>query len=316
MKSWITVLAATLAALAAPAVIPVSAAAAPTTANLRVEAAGKALDGGTSYVNDTVRLRTEPTQCSGKGRRYTIEGPTAMGIVQHARLANARLRPYFISDRFDFGLIVCRIGDFGAFSTSQAWLYKVNHVAPSVGGDQRRLARGDRVLWYFADFATGRNTGDELELRAPARVRPNEPFRVRALAYDFGGSVRAAGGAQVGGTTTGPDGRTTLTATRQGTLSLRVKRGNDIAGAPVRICVNARLDRCPPRRGELIVGTDRPDVIAGTRGADRVLARGAADRVDVAGGGPDVVDCGPGTDRVRLGDGDRAASSCEQVVRA
>jgi hypothetical protein len=229
---------------------------------------------------------------------------------------NARLRPYFISDRFDLGLIVCRIGDFGAFSTSQACLYKVNHAAPSVGGDQRRLGRGDRVLWYFADFATGADTGDELELRAPARVPPNEPFRVRALAYDFGGNVRPAGGAQVGGTATGTDGRATLTATRQGTLTLRVKRGNDIAGARVRICVNARLDHCPPRRGEIIFGTDRPDVIAGTRGADRVLGRAGSDRVDVAGGGPDSVDCGTGTDRVRIGDGDRAASSREQVVRA
>jgi hypothetical protein len=81
MKRRITALADTLAALVAPAAIPAFATAAPTTANLRVEAAGKALDPGTSYVNDTIGLRTERTQCSGTGRRHTIEGPSAMGIV-------------------------------------------------------------------------------------------------------------------------------------------------------------------------------------------------------------------------------------------
>jgi hypothetical protein len=146
---------------------------------------------------------------------------------------------YFVSDKFGFGLIVCRIGDAGAFSPSEAWLYKVNHVSHSVGADQYRLRPGDEVLWYFADFTKcpQENACDELVLRAPARVRPNEPFTVTVLAYDFAGNASRAAAAKIGGDLqahAGANGRATLTAPRQGSITLRAKRGNDVPSAPSR----------------------------------------------------------------------------------
>jgi Domain of unknown function (DUF4430) len=293
---------------------PVVAAAAPTVAKLRVEAEGRGLSPGVSYVNDTARLATRSNQCDGSGRSHTIAGPSAMGIVGYARQTHPRLSPFFGSDTFDFGLIVCRIGDSGAFSPSEAWLYKVNHVSPDVGGDQYRLRRGDEVLWYFADFATGKNTGDELELRAPARVRPNQPFTVTALAYDFAGNVSPAG-ARIGGdvqAVTSASGRTSVTAERAGSITLRAKRGRDVPSAPIRVCVNADLDRCPARRGEVIVGANAADAVGGTLGDDRVSVRAGADLVDVRGGGRDAVDCGAGADRVRADRIDRVGANCER----
>src|ERR671915_391031 len=44
---------------------------------------------------------------------------------------------------------VCGVGDFES-SDSAFWLYKVDHVAPEVGGDQFPIDRShDEVLWYF-----------------------------------------------------------------------------------------------------------------------------------------------------------------------
>jgi len=318
MKSRSRALGAAFAACAFFAVATSGAGAAPTVAKLRVEAGGRALDPGTRYVNDTARLATAKSQCAGSGTARTVAGPSAIGVVNYAKQVNDRLRPFYASDRYSFGLIACRIGEFGAFTASDAWLYKVNHKSPSVGGDQYPLARGDQVLWYFADFASGANSGDELELRTPARVRPNQPFAVRAVAYDWEGTARPAGGVVIGGdahAVTGADGLATVKASREGAFRLRARRGDDVPAAPTFTCVNASLDRCPAVRGERIFGTARADVIAGTRGADVIRARGGDDRVDVAGGGPDAVACGAGRDRVRASRNDRVASDCERVVR-
>jgi Ca2+-binding RTX toxin-like protein len=213
---------------------------------------------------------------------------------------------------------VCRIGDFGAFSASDAWLYKVNHKSPLVGAEQYRFHSGDQVLWYFADFATGRNTGDELELRTPARVRPNRPFSVRAVAYDADGNAKAAPGVVISGdakAVTDATGTATVKASRQGSFRLRGKRGNDIPAAPTATCVNANLDRCPAARGERIFGTSPPDTIVGTAGAaDVISGRGGDDRIDVSRGGADSVSCGAGNDYVRASRNDRVARDCERVV--
>jgi hypothetical protein len=317
MKSRSQVLAAAVATCAVAAV-PTSAGAAPTIAKLRVEAGGHALDAGNSYVNDTARLATAPSQCGGSGARRTVAGPSAIGLVDYAKRVNGRLRPFYASDKFSFGLIVCRIGAYGAFSANDAWLYKVDHRSPDVGGDQYHLHRGDQVVWYFANFASGENTGDELELRTPARVRPNQPFGVRAIAYDFQGNARPAAGARLEGdasAVTNANGWARVEATRQGSFRLRARRGNDVPSAPALTCVNVTLARCPAVRGERIFGTAGPDPILGTSGADVIAAGGGDDRVDVSGGGPDAVSCGAGFDRVRAGRNDRVGRDCERVVR-
>ena len=321
-------LAATVATCGLAAIAPVTAGAAPTVSKLRVEAGGRALDSGTSYVNDTARVSTAKDQCGGTGRSYTAQGPTPAGLVQHARNVRAGLRPFYVSDAY-YGsgrtLIVCRIGAFGAFG-SQAWLYKVDHRVildeegqpPKAAPNQYPLERGDEVLWYFADFGSGRNTGDELALRTPARVRPNRPFAVRAVAYDWEGNATPAKDVAISGDATAvtdANGWATVKAPREGRFRLRARRGNDIPAAPTRTCVDANLDRCPAVRGEQIFGTGRGDAIPGTAGADTVIARGGDDRVYVGRGGPDAVSCGGGIDSVRASGNDRVARDCERVVR-
>ncbi len=316
MKHRSRALWAALGVCAVTAAAPAVASAEPTVAKLRVESDDRALSPGVNYVNDTARLATAPSQCGGSGQTKTVEGPSAIGLVDYAQETSSLLRPFYVSDKFDFGLIVCRIGDRGAFNANEAWLYRVDHKSPPVGGDQYRLSRGDEVLWYFANFETGENTGDELDLRAPARVKPGVPFTVSTVAYDFEGNARPAAGATVSGdskSVTGPDGRAKVVLTGEGTKRLRATRGNDIATAPTPVCVNENLERCPAQRTELIVGTNGADSIVGTATPDSVVSRGGDDRIDVRNGNSDGVRCGVGNDSVLASSNDRVAPDCERL---
>jgi RTX calcium-binding nonapeptide repeat (4 copies) len=310
------VLAACVASLAASP----TASAEPVTAELRVEA-GKAVVPGNSYVTDTTRIRTDPRAgCNGSGATKTVQGPSALGIVESAARVAPSVRPFSVSDEFDFGLLVCGIGgSFAAADGSSYWLYKVDHKFAQVGGEQYPLTGGEQVLWYFVDSNRGLNTGSELELVAPARARPGAGFTVRAIEYDEEAHPSPAAGVLVFGAggpqQTGPDGRAQIVSNDTGRLRLRAVRGNDIPAEPVSVCVNSRLSRCPALRGERIFGTNRADRIRGTRGADAIRARGGRDRINVRGGGRDRVRCGRGRDVVRLGRGDRAAGDCERVRR-
>ena len=308
------VLAGTVACLliAAP-----GASAASTVAKLRVEAAGHALDRGTAYATGSARVPTSSHQCAGSGRSFVLGGPNATGIVDYAQEFNSGLRPFFVSDRFSFGLIVCNIGGHGAFSANKAWLYKRNHRDPGVAGDQARLSTGDQVLWYFANFASGANTGAELWLAAPARARHGSTFTVTAFAFDSAGRRTPAAGVRIKGdasATTGADGTARILAASEGRLHLRGTRGNDVPTQPLAVCVNDHLSACPRYRGAVIVGSRLGDRLHGTRGRDLVIARGGNDRIRVRGGGRDRVRCGGGHDIVIAGPSDRVRD-CEVVMR-
>jgi hypothetical protein len=88
MKSRSRALAAAFATCAIVAGAPATAGAASTVSKLRVEAAGHALDPGTSYVNGTATLATWADQCGGSGKSKRVIGPTAMGIVDYAKQVN------------------------------------------------------------------------------------------------------------------------------------------------------------------------------------------------------------------------------------
>lgn len=299
-----------------------------THSTLRVEGANGALDAGTNYSNASVRTRNSSACGKRNSKREQLNGANATGIVAHGSRANDRLSPFRTSDTFDFGVIVCRIGEFAGFG-SRAWLYKVNHESPSVGGDQLRVGRDDDVLWYYANFDSGANTGDELELRrVPVHANPGETFQVRAVSYDANGNASPAAGVQVSGgglaAPTDADGQTTVSAGGPGTRTLRGERGNDVPTAPVEVCVNADRSSCPSRRGEEFIGTGRDDRIKGTRGDDRIRAAGGRDvvtsgrgddRINVRGGGRDRVNCGRGQDVVRADRNDVVKGNCERVKR-
>jgi len=305
-------LAACTLAFAAPA------SAAPVTADLHVEAGGRALVPDYSYRTDATAFKTDTRKpaCGGSGQTKSLAGPTALGLLAESADTAAAVRPVGISDKFSFGLLVCGVGAFTA-SDSAFWLYKVNRVAPEVGADQFRLKRADQVLWYFQDTKRKINTGDELVVSAPARAQAGTPVTVTVLAYASNGVGRPAAGARLltpGGTViTDRTGQARLRLDKPGYASLRAGRGSDIPSRVVRMCVATKIEDCPPVLGRRIFGTDGPDRLSGTNGPDVITGGAGGDTIDVRGGGIDKVRCGEGIDRVRLRRGDRASRDCELV---
>jgi Ca2+-binding RTX toxin-like protein len=304
-----------VAALAAPS----AATAAPATADLHVEAAGKALVPGYSYKTDTTSITTDRRQpaCGGSGARKTVQNPTALGSLIDASSSRAALRPLGVSDKFSFGLLVCGVGQFLASDTA-FWLYKVNHVAPEVGGDQFRVKNGDDVLWYLSDSSKNQNTGDELVVQAPVRVKAGAPIQVRVAAFSFDGKSTPAAGARVSfgqnAVVTDATGVATARAGDAGTIVFRAGRGADIPSTPVKTCVGASLSDCSPVRGKRLFGSPRADRLSGGGGPDAIDSGAGRDRIDVRGGRRDRVRCGAGRDRVRL-DRNDSARGCEIVLR-
>ena len=288
----------------------------PVAAELRVQGEQKTLASGETYLTDTTTILTDTSEpaCGGSGDAATVEGATALGLLIDAAGVERTLRPLGVSDKFDFGLLVCSIGGVQA-SDDGFWLYKVNHVAPDVGADQRKISPGDEVLWYFSNTATGRNTGDELALDAPPRAKPFTSFDVRVVAYDAAGKPEPAAGADVvygqQRVRTDSNGVARVTSGSE-SVSLRAVRGKDVASARERVCVSKRPSACVPAPTALN-GTAGGDRIVGGQRAERVFGHGGRDRIDVRGGGSDVVRCGSGVDRALIDRGDRAGRDCEFV---
>jgi Domain of unknown function (DUF4430)/RTX calcium-binding nonapeptide repeat (4 copies) len=302
-----------LCAVAAPAAfasIPV---------DLRVEGANGRNLTADRYQTDSTRIKTakQPPNCNGSGKNKKLNGTTALGALVDGSLVNRRLDPLLVSDEFSFGLLVCGIGGDNAAGSTSFWLYKVNHVAPEVGADQFAVKPSDDVLWYFS--AGGHNTGDELELGAPPRVKPGQQFDATVSAYDFAGVKRPMEGATVTGggvsATTDASGVAHLTLNRRGTRTLRATLDPNIPSAPTTVCVNANLSKCAGARGTRIWGSRRAESIRGTAGRDSVLAGDGNDTISVRRGSVDRVRCGGGNDTVRAGTGDRVAADCENVSR-
>lgn len=310
----LTLSACTLAALAAAAP---AAQAKPAAAQLRVEAGQRTLTPSQTYLTDATRITTDTRKpaCGGSGRKKAVPGPSALSLLIDAAGVKPTLRPLGVSDKFSFGLLVCGIGRSVASDTA-FWLYKVNHVAPEVGADQRKVRAGDKVLWYFSNTATGSNTGDELVLTAPARVKRSTTFDVKVTAYDSAGKRTPAAGAQVvyGGrkVTTDAQGVAKVTS-GSSRIRLRAVRGKDVASNSAGVCVAKTLSDCSPVAAATVNGTKGNDRIKGGKGPETIESYGGGDRIDVRGGGRDVVRCGRGFDRVAVSSNDRAARDCEVV---
>jgi hypothetical protein len=286
--------------------------------DLRVEGAnGRSLTAD-RYQTDSTRIKTakQPPNCNGSGKSKKLN-TTALGALVDGSLVDRRLDPLLVSDEFSFGLLVCGIGGDNAAGATRFWLYKVNHVAPDVGADQFAVKPGDDVLWYFQDGPS--NSGDELELGAPPRVKPGQRFDATVSAYNGAGVKRPVEGATVSGggasATTNASGVAHLTLNRRGTRTLRATLDPNIPSAPTKVCVNADLSKCARARGTRIWGSRRADSIAGTAGRDTVLGGDGNDTIAVRRGAVDRVRCGGGNDTVRAGRRDRVAADCENVSR-
>jgi hypothetical protein len=305
-----------IAAALALLAIPAFAAAAKATPvfELRVESTQGTLEPGTFYASRRGGIpagqETAAGSCARGSGRHVIPGRTAMSLLGAAARASASLRPVWVVED-EFGRRVCRVDRFLERDTPfTGWLFRVNHEAPPMAADLSELGRGDQVLWVFANFGTGENTGDELVLRAPVRAQPG-PVDVRVGAFAFDGSKAPApdGTVVTGGaspaTTVGGVATVTLTP---GTQVLRAvgpgSAPDEIPSNRLSACAATQVEDCPATRGRRVVGSNRADRLRGRGGPDRIRSRGGRDRIYVRGGGSDRVDCGKGRDRVIADAGD------------
>jgi hypothetical protein len=290
-------------------------------ADLRVVDPGGRTLADLTQLSGPARIRTDRrADCfgpgtGGSGDRVRVPGSTALGQLANAGEAEGGVRRLGITDYFDFGLGICRIGSAVAPSTG-FWYLKVDHRASTAGAEGTRVRRGDQVLWYLiSDFNDP--TPVELELRAPARATPGEPFAVEVTAYDGDGNPSPAAGVTVAGAAAPTDaqGRTTATVTAR-TKNLRATKPGAISSNEVTVCTRSLPD-CPPGYARTIGGTRRADRISGSRAAETIEAGGGRDRITATRGrAPDRIDCGPGRDRATIARGSRSKlRSCEQVRR-
>jgi hypothetical protein len=293
------------------------------TYSLRVEAPGQTLDPGTFYaVRDPLGAQRGETTAAGDCVRapgdLQVGGRTALGLAVAASNGNGALRPLLVVED-SFGKRVCRIDGFNETDTPfTGWLYRVNHVAPEMSAELRSIQPPDEVLWVFANFGTGENSGDELVLSGPFRATPGA-VQVSVAAISFDGNRTAApdGTVITGGTTPATTaggvatvpvtaGRTTLRAVGPGPAPTQIP-SNELP-----LCVAANISDCPPVPGRRIVGTNLADKFKGTGAPDQIRTRGGKDGVRVGGGSTDKVDCGGGKDKVIADESDRV-KHCEIV---
>lgn len=291
----------------------------PTVAGLRVvDAGGRTLTEGTQ-LTAPVRLRTSRgADCfgpgtGGSGAKVSVPGSTALGQLANAGTVDDDVRPLGITDAFDFGLGICRIGS-AVSPPSGYWYLKVDHAASFAGADQTTVRRGDELLWYLIRDYNDPVPG-ELELRAPATAEPGQPFPVRVISWSDGGDRSPAVGATVTGAEAPTDarGRTTVSVSRP-TARLRAARAGAITSNAVTVCTVSLRD-CPAGYETTVGGTKRGDRIRGNRRSERILAGPGRDQVDVRKGkAPDKINCGPGRDRLTIARQSRSEyRSCERI---
>ena len=309
---------AALAACVFAVLVPSSAAADPVTTQLRVEADGHDIGPGFRYVHDSVTYETS-TACGGSGDSYTLEGPTALGLLFQAADFTRDLRPVQVSDEFDFGKFVCGVGDYEG-SDSAYWLYKVDHVAPEVGADQFAIERADdEVLFYFVNGTS--NSGNELELVLSDNVvKAGEPVEVTVREYDFNGQATPAAGVTLrgaGDVLTDADGTASVVFDEAGRPFIRGIRGGDIPTDLLHLCVwEDSASECDRWLTGWVVGTDGDDRMRGAENPERIAGRSGDDRINSRGDGKsDSVRCGRGEDVARVDQLDRVRRNCETIRR-
>jgi len=249
----------------------------------------------------------------GSGGKVSVPGSSALGQLANAGVGDDDVSRLGITDFFDFGLGICRIGSAVAPMTGY-WYLKVNHAASFSGADQTTVRHGDEILWYLIeDFNDP--IPDELELRAPATAEPGEPFGVRVTSWADNGDRSPAAGAIVTGADAPTDaqGRTTVTLTDR-TAELHATRTGAIASNVEVVCTRA-LRKCPAGYATTVGGTKRADRITAGKGSERIIAGPGKDEIDARKGrAPDRINCGPGKDRLVISRKSTSRHrSCERV---
>lgn len=292
-----------------------------TPGNLRVVAPnGKTLAEHTQYTG-TAKIKTDrKADCfgsgtGGSGKKVTVTGPTALGIIADAGRVDRDVKPLGISDAFDFGIALCQIGKFTAPSTGY-WYLKVDHAASSTGGDQTVVEKGKDILWYLIeDFNDP--VPSELEVRAPAKVGTGQKFTVKVSEYSDSGKKAPAAGAQVTGAGEPTDARGRVQVRGKGVLDVQATKAGSIPSNVVSVCAKKALKKCPYGYAKTIAGSRKADRIKGGPPAETIIAGGGKDRINITKGrARDLVKCGGGKDKLTVRKGQRFKQvSCERIVR-
>ena len=115
---------------------------------------------------------------------FDVEPGNALAALERASVAGEF---YYHVAESSFGRYVDQIGRYAPVGQT-GWVFKVNGESPPVGADAVELRRGDRVLWYWAQFGVA--GGPETLL---LRKLPRSCYRVTA--QNDRGVERAAVGA-------------------------------------------------------------------------------------------------------------------------
>ena len=246
-------LAAAPAALAVDTTIRVEGAA----ANLIPESAIPIEGSGTAQVFDKNIVPVDVSRASAFWQLYRATASTGLGL-------GFEYFPAFTS------ILVQKVGPEENAGTV-GWQYRVDHVAPPVGADQKALAQGDSTLWYYG----GADGSRELDVAPSAdRVPAGGAFSVAVTSYGADGAAAPGAGARVayGGAAATADaaGRVTFVAQAAGTRTVSATRAGDIRSAARAVCSFAgdpTSCNLPPAAapGAAAAGASGDDVAPGSR---------------------------------------------------
>ena len=229
----------------------------PVTVNLRVEGPNKTVFDGpvTTDAHDVTTQTAGTHKCDGtNGAAEPEPGPTATGALDDA----ANLAGFTIDGPYgNFGIddyFLERVADEQIDSNSAYWSLWINHKFSDKGGCQKRVLAGQDVLWAGIPFSVS----IPLKLTGPDSAITGQPVQVQVIDGEKGDPQN---GATVGGATTGPDGRATLTFPNEGIYRLKAEKPDTIRSNSLVLCVD------PPGAAACTSSDSAPPVVESGFGA-------------------------------------------------
>ncbi len=206
----------------------------PVTVNLRVEGPTKTVFDGpvTTDAHDVTTQTAGTHKCDGtNGAAEPEPGPTATGALDDA----AKLAGFTLDGPYgNFGIddyFIERVADQQIDPNSEYWSLWINHHFSDKGGCQKRVLAGQDVLWAGIPFSVS----IPLKLTGPDSAVTGQPVQVQVIDGEKGDPQN---GATVGGATTGPDGKATLTFPNEGIYRLKAEKPDTIRSNTVVLCVD------------------------------------------------------------------------------
>ncbi len=206
----------------------------PVTVNLRVEGPNRTVfDGPVTTDGHDVTTATAGThKCDGtNGGAEPEPGPTATAALDDA----AKLGGFTIDGPYgNFGIddyFIERVADQQIDPNSEYWSLWINHSFSDKGGCQKRVLAGQDVLWAGIPFSVS----IPLKLTGPVSALTGQPVQVQVT---DGSNGDPQNGAAVGGSTTGPDGRATLSFPDEGIYRLKAEKPDTIRSNTLVLCVD------------------------------------------------------------------------------